>query len=262
MTGPILMEAEGIDFSFLRREVLRGVQFELNAGEVVGLIGPNGTGKSTFMKILAGLLTPRRGAVRISGCAVAGMSAKTLARQVAYLPQFDEVHWPMAVEKVVALGRIPYLDPWKEMGASDRQAVWEAMEETGTDALAGRPINELAGGERRLVCLARVLAGNPSVILADEPAGGLDPNHQLQVMELLRKTAAGGKGILTVLHDLSLAARFCDRIYLMNCGTIMASGCAREVLTPEKIRENYRVDAVFGTQGKEFYVVPWKRQKD
>jgi iron complex transport system ATP-binding protein len=255
------MEAEGVDFSFLRREVLRGIHFKLNAGEVVGLIGPNGTGKSTFMKILAGLLKPRKGAVRIAGVPAAGVSAKALARQVAYLPQFDEIHWSITVEKVVALGRIPYLDPWAEMGEEDRQAVCKAMEETGTDILAGRRINELAGGEKRLVCLARVLAGNPSVILADEPAGGLDPNHQLQVMELLRENAARGRGILAVLHDLSLAARFCDRIYLMNRGTIVAGGDAGEVLTPEKIRENYRVDAVFGTQGDEFYVVPWKREK-
>jgi len=182
------------------------------------------------------------------------------AREVAYLPQGREVHWPLSVRRLVELGRIPHLMPWQEPGEDDEKAVEDAMRDTDIFHLADRPVDHLAGGERSLALLARSLATKPSILLADEPVQGLDPSHSLQVMELFRKIARGGCGILAVLHDLTLAARFCDRLILLHRGGMIAQGGAEAVLSPENLARTYGIEAKYGE--KEFYVVPWKTVND
>ncbi len=254
-----LIEAREIGFSFDGHTVLDRVHLDLSQGETVGLIGPNGAGKSTLIRIMTGLLKRRSGRLTVLEKPFDEISPRYLSREVAYLPQSQEIHWPLAAEKIVALGRTPFISPWQKLRDEDEVAVQTAMEETDTLRFVGRPIDQLAGGERRLVMIARVLATNPQVILADEPVAGLDPTHQIQVMELLRGLSSKGRGTVVVLHDLTLAARFCDRIYLMHEGKMMADGRPMDVLSPANLRKSYRIDAKYGHHDKDFYVVPWKR---
>ena len=253
-----LLRAEGLRVSRDGISVLEHVSFSLGAGEIVGLVGPNGAGKTTILKILSGALNPQAGRVEVLGKPARELSSQALARQLGYLPQEAEVHWPLAVERVVALGRVPHLMPWEDLKSSDEKIIEDAMRATDTFHLKGRRIDHLAGGEKALVMIARLLAGEPEILLADEPVQGLDPSHALQVMELLRGVAAGGRGVLVVLHDLALASRFCDRILLLYEGTIAASGTPKEVFSPEHLKASYHIEAKYGN-GDGFYVVPWKR---
>lgn len=253
-----LISAEGLKASLDGMPVLEDASFSLAQGEIVGLVGPNGAGKTTILKLLTGALKPERGDIEILGRPVGKFPSQALARQLGYLPQDAEIHWPMAVERVVALGRVPHLMPWEDLKSSDERIIEDAMRATDTLHLRERRVDHLAGGEKALVMIARLLAGEPKILLADEPVQGLDPSHALQVMALLRGVVKGGRGVLVVLHDLALASRFCDRILLLHQGKILASGKPEEVFSPERLKESYHVEAKYGN-GDGFYVVPWKR---
>lgn len=253
-----LLQAEGLRVSLDGITVLEDVSFALSQGEIVGLVGPNGAGKTTILKIVTGVLKPQKGRVEILGRSAREFSAQALARQLGYLPQEAEVHWPLAAERVVALGRVPHLMPWEDLKDSDEKIIEDAMRATDIFHLKGRRIDHLAGGEKALVMIARLLAGEPKILLADEPVQGLDPSHALQVMELLRGVVKSGRGVLVVLHDLALASRFCDRILLLHQGKIAASGRPEEVFLPENLKASYHIEAKYGDEGG-FYVVPWKR---
>ena len=248
-----LIEARKICMRFDGVEVLQEVDLELRKGEVLGLVGPNGAGKSTLLKTLVGELKPEFGRVTV----MEGKKAP-IARHVAYLPQGQVVYWPLSVKRLVSLGRIPHLMPWEQLGPEDEKAIAQAMEDTDVAHLQDRLVDHLAGGERNLVLLARALATRPTVLLADEPVQGLDPSHGLQVMELLGRFADAERGVIVVLHDLTLAARFCHRLVLLHQGKVLASGKPEEVLVPENLRKSYHIKAKYGTAG-EFYVVPWKK---
>ncbi len=248
-----LIEAKKISVSFGDVPILQDVDLELRKGEVLGLIGPNGAGKSTLLKVLIGEVTPESGSVRI----LDGKKSP-LAKKVAYLPQGQVIHWPLSVKRLVSLGRIPHLMPWEPLGPEDEKAIARAMEDTDVTRLKDRFVDHLAGGERNLVLLARALATQPSVLLADEPVQGLDPAHGLQVMELLSRFVDHERGAIVVLHDLTLAARFCHRLVLLDQGKVLASGKPEEVLSPENLKKSYHVEAKYGT-GDEFYIVPWRK---
>lgn len=248
-----LIEAQKIRVRFDGPQILQDVDLELRKGEILGLIGPNGAGKSTLLKVLIGEITPESGNVRI----LDGKKDQ-VAKKVAYLPQGQVIHWPLSVKRLVSLGRIPHLMPWEPLGPEDEKAIIRAMEDTDVTHLADRFVDHLAGGERNLVLLARALATQPSVLLADEPVQGLDPAHGLQVMELLSRFADSERGAIVVLHDLTLAARFCHRLVLLNQGKVLASGKPEEVLTPENLKASYHIEAKYGT-GDDFFIVPWKK---
>ena len=248
-----LIEAQKIHVSFDGPEVLQDVDLELRKGEVLGLIGPNGAGKSTLLKVLIGEITPKFGNVRILDG-----KKEQIAKQVAYLPQGQVIHWPLSVKRLVSLGRIPHLMPWEQLGSEDEKAIAQAMKDTDVAHLKDRFVDHLAGGERNLVLLARALATQPSVLLADEPVQGLDPAHGLQVMELLSRFVNHERGAIVVLHDLTLAARFCHRLVLLHQGKVLASGRPEEVLAPENLKKSYHIEAKYGT-GDAFYIVPWKK---
>ena len=202
--------------------MLEALSVSVDGGEVVGLLGANGAGKTTLLRALNGLLRPERGMSLVDGIELGKHSRRTLARHVAYLPQGAECHWHLEVEQVVALGRLPHRRPWAPMSRSDWQAVERAMAYTDVTQFSGRRVSSLSTGERSRVLIARALAGEPRIVLADEPVAGLDPSHQLEIMSLLGRLASSGTAVVVVLHDLTLAARYCTRLLLLHGGGIHA----------------------------------------
>jgi iron complex transport system ATP-binding protein len=222
------------------RTIVSSAALTLNAGELTVLAGPNGAGKTTLARAMAGLISCN-GDITFEGAALATMPARQRARALAYLPQGHEFHWPMSVEHIVALGREPHADPFSQASATDRAAIADAMEATAVTDMAERIVTTLSGGERARVALARALATEASVLIADEPIASLDQRHQLIVMELLRDIAHGGAAVLAIIHDLTLATRFADRVALMNEGEIVANDSPRQALTAERIAEIFGV---------------------
>ena len=235
------LRAEGIALDFGGAPVLAGVDAQAAPGEVAGLIGPNGAGKTSLLRVLAHLLPPAAGKVSWNGRPLAELPGPERGRLLGYLAQGAPAHWPLAVEKVVELGRIPHRAWWQSLGDADRAAVARAMAEAQIGHLAGRLVTTLSGGERARTMLARIFATQPKVILADEPVASLDPYHQMRVMELLRRRAAEGAAVMVVLHDLNLAARYCDRLLLLANGGIAASGPPAEVLAGEAVAQAFGV---------------------
>ena len=222
------------------RPVLAGLTARLEPGRVTCVVGPNGAGKSTLMACLAGLRRPDAGGVRLGETAVLAMAARRRARRIGFLPQTPEVAWPLEVETLVGLGRIPYEGG---LGEDGRAAVARAMAMTDVAGLARRTADTLSGGERGRVLIARALAGEPEWLLADEPLTGLDPGHQIDACDLFRRLAhEEGRGVVVTLHDLGLALRVADRVLVLADGGLMADGPAAEALTPEVIRRAYGVE--------------------
>jgi iron complex transport system ATP-binding protein len=236
------LTATGMSVRLARKVIVQDASLTLHAGEFTVLLGPNGAGKTTLIRALAGVL-PADGRVEIGGQPLQALSLRERARRIAYLPQGHVTHWPMDVASVVALGRHPHADAFAAPTTDDRAAVDAALTATGLERLAARSVTSLSGGERARVALARALATQAPVLLADEPTMSLDPRHQLVVMELLVRVARGGTAVLAVLHDLALAARFADRVLMMDGGLLVADGRARDVLTPERIGAVFGVDA-------------------
>ena len=253
-----LLEASGLARTIGGRALVDGVSLAVRPAELVGLIGPNGAGKSTLLAMLAGLDVPDAGTVSLDGEPVRSLPATRRAREIGWLEQGGAVHWPVSVERLVALGRLPHLRPGVRVSAADREAVAEALAATGCTGLAARAVTTLSGGERTRALLARVLAGRPRLILADEPVAALDPAHQLGTMELLREFAREGRGCVAVLHELSLAARWCDRVYLMHAGRVVGEGPPAQVLDERRLREVYGIEAVSG-HDRVPWIVPVRR---
>jgi len=224
------------------KEIVRAASLSLGAGELVALVGPNGAGKTTLMRALAGLI-PAQGAIALGGKPLETLSPRERARAIAYLPQGHIFHWPMSVEEIVMLGRTPHADAFSTTSPEDRVAVTQAMATTETQIFIGRPVTTLSGGEKARVALARALATHAPVLLADEPTAALDPRHQLVVMELLHSAARNGNAILAIMHDLTLAARFADRVLVMHEGRIVAAGAPPDALTPERLAAVFGIEA-------------------
>lgn len=247
---------DGLHASLGRRPVLHGIDAVLESGQLIGVIGPNGAGKSTLVRAILALLAPSAGGVRIDGTDVAAMARTDLARRIAYLPQGQTLHWPLSVERLVALGRLPHLAPFSRIGEADHAAIERALVLADAAPLRDRVATELSGGERARVLLARALAVEAPALIADEPLASLDPGHQLDVMDLLQRQAAGGALTIAVLHDLTLAARYCDRLLLLHQGRLVADGPPAAVLTEERLAEVYGISAWIGSAGPVPLVVP------
>ncbi len=241
MSGP-LFEARDLSVRLGARRIVEQANVSLAAGELVLLVGPNGAGKTTLIKAMAGLI-PADGTIRMAGEDLAAMPARVRARRLAYLPQGHDFSWPLPVAEIVALGRHPHGDPFARISAEDRAAVSRALDATGVMAFADRPVTMLSGGERARVALARVLATQPQVLLADEPTMSLDPRHQFVVMDLLRQVAKDGGAVLAVVHDLALAARYADRVLVLDRGRIVADAPPDIALSRERIAQTFGVAA-------------------
>lgn len=241
MTAPLL-DAKGISVRLGGRTIVDNVDVALAAGEFVVLVGPNGAGKTTMLKALAGLI-PAFGNVEFEGDAASALKARERARRLAYLPQGHSFSWPLPAGEIVALGRYPHADPFSPVSDEDRAAVAHALEITGTRDFAARIVTTLSGGERARVALARVLATEAKVVLADEPTMSLDPRHQFVIMDVLRQAAHRGGAVLAVIHDLALAARYADRVLVFEKGRIVADERPETALSPERIANVFGVEA-------------------
>jgi iron complex transport system ATP-binding protein len=238
------LSASDLVVSLGTRRVLDGISAVFKPGRVTAILGPNGSGKSTLVKTLAGLLDADSGHVRLGARQVARIDPRERARLVGYLPQDPSVHWDLGVRELVALGRLPHRTPFTGPSAEDQAAVQGALEATGTTPLAHRTAHQLSGGERARVLLARVLAGAPRWLLADEPLASLDPVHQLALLDQLRALAAGGMGVVIVLHDLVQAARAADEVLLLKEGHVVAFGPAGEALAHQPLRDAFGVEVM------------------
>ncbi|MGQ2908648.1 MAG: ABC transporter ATP-binding protein [Aliihoeflea sp.] len=236
-----MLTARNLSVSLSGRAILHDVALSLQPGEVVGLLGPNGAGKSTLMRALSGLL-PFSGTVELDDQNLAAMSDRARAREIAFLPQARAIAWPLSVENVVRLGR----SPWRGLGAlspNDLAIVSDAMEAMDIAALADRPVTELSGGEQARVLAARAMAQTTPILLADEPVSGLDPAHQMIMMAAFRRLAGERRAILVSLHDLTLAARWCDWLIVMAEGRIVAEGRPADIMTGERLRQVFGITA-------------------
>jgi iron complex transport system ATP-binding protein len=237
------LEARGLRVKLKARNVLQGLDAVAHPGQLTAIIGPNGAGKTTLLKAFAGLLPPAGGSALIDGRSIAAWEPGALARVLAYLPQERIVHWALTVRAVVALGRLPYRPLGTGESAADASAIDAALAAMDAGHLASRPVLELSGGERARVLVARALAQEPRALLADEPAAGLDPAHQLVLFRHLATLAASGRTVVVALHDLSLAARFCHSVILVHGGRAIAAGAPTDVLTPEHLAAAYGITA-------------------
>ena len=255
------LAAVNVEVQYEARAAVRPTTFALELGGLVALVGPNGAGKSTLLRALASLVA-HRGAVTWRGAVLARLDGRTRARTVAYLPQDPPVHWPLTARELVALGRLPHRAYAAPENAADAAAVTAAMQQTDTLAFAARSVNRLSVGERARVLLARALAVEAPVLLADEPIAMLDPYHQLDVMGALRAyargTGADTRLVVVVLHDLGLAARFCDRVLLMDDGALVGDGPPEAALGSAAIRAHYRVEPFIARHDGEPLIVPWR----
>lgn len=215
---------------------LREVSLHVLPGQIWGLIGPNGSGKSSLLHAMAGLL-PTSGQVKLGDECLDRMAARERARRLGLLPQRSQSAWALSVRDVVSLGRLPWQD-------DDAQAIEVAMQQAGVQAYADMPVNQLSGGQQARVWLARVLAGHPEVLLADEPVASLDLLYQQQIAKTLQAYARQGRAVVVALHDLSLAARYCDQLALMQKGELVAVGPASQVLKPAILSSVYGVDVM------------------
>jgi iron complex transport system ATP-binding protein len=257
MTDVALVTAQGLTVKLAGRLVLRDVSLALSPGRLVALVGPNGAGKTTLLRALAGLV-PSSGVVHVRGDALSSLSLRERARRFAYLPQGHLVHWPLPARDVVALGRYPHgaTDPAR-LTAKDTDAVLRAMQAADVMEFSERRVTELSGGERSRVALARVLAVEAPVILADEPTSSLDPRHQLDVMKTLRAAADKAALVMVVTHDLGLAARFADTVLVLSDGRLVSQGVPAEALSEQVMADVFRISAYRAEFEREAVIVPW-----
>ncbi len=226
------------------RPILQSVSGRLQKGKVTVILGPNGAGKSSLLSCVAGLRTPDSGMILLGDRLLSGLSDQDRARRIGLLPQQADIHWEINVRALVALGRLPHQGRFSKWGgetAADKAAIERAMLQTDCAQFAERKALRLSGGEQARVLLARVLAGEPDWVLADEPLANLDPAHQMDAIACLKNVAANGAGVVLVLHDLTQAARIADHLIIMKQGRIQASGSSGEVLTQDQLAAAFGV---------------------
>lgn len=236
----IVLQVENVQIGY-SQPVLRQLSFAVRAGEMVGILGPNGAGKSTLLKAVRGLLPLQSGQVLLQGRSASHLSAGDFAREAAYLQQQAELVFGYTAREIVMAGRYPYLKWWQQEGTYDEAVVRACMEYTGVWELADRTMQSVSGGQRQRVLLAKVLAQQTPLLFLDEPAAGLDLFYQEEIFRFCRELCAVGKTVLMVVHELSLAARFCTRLLLLGQGRIIADGPVEEVLCEASLQEAYGV---------------------
>ena len=239
MSSPAI-EIKGLTKSYGNVHALNGVDIKINEGEFFGLLGPNGAGKTTLLKVLLGLLEPTSGLVQLNNIPISKVSRKSVASHIGYLAQGSPCHWPLTVEKVVELGYLSRGKARNNDTASKLSLSDQAINKLGLSSLRHRLVPTLSGGERQRVAIARALAQEAQYLLLDEPTAHLDLAYQIEVMDLVANIRIqSGITVLSAMHDLTLAAQYCDRVAILNEGTIHSIGTPWDVLTPDTIYETF-----------------------
>jgi len=241
---PIIYQISGCDYSYRNHPCLSGIDLELEQGKMYGLIGPNGSGKTTLINLLNGSHQPSRGTVHLHGASVHRMQKLDLARRLAFVPQNVALHFEYTVFEVVMMGRHPFITRFGAPSQEDIDLVTDALKTLDIYHLRQRLVTRLSGGERQRVLVARALAQNTGVLLLDEPTASLDVRHAIDIMQALRyRVDTASATVIGAIHDLDLAAAFCDELIVMQNGSIQASGRVETILSPELLQTVFRVHA-------------------
>ena len=236
----IKLEMQNVTLAYGRKVVVRDLTFQIMPGEMLGLVGPNGCGKSTIIKALSRVVTPYSGTVLINGRNISQIPRSELSLLISVVPQIPLLPSAFTAFEIVLMGRNPHLGLFQYEGPKDMDIVWQAMGQTSTQCLAERRISELSGGEIQCVVIARALAQETQAILLDEPTANLDISRQIEILDLVKGLCLGNKlAVVTALHDLNLAAHYCDRLLLINGGGIHAEGTPTEVINTQNLEEVY-----------------------
>ncbi len=237
------LSAAKAKFRYSDQMILDGISLELNSGELLVLLGANGAGKTTFLRLLAQQLKLTSGNIALDGGDISQLSKRKLARQIALMPQYENRSSTLTVGEVVSLGRMPHSGWWAPLSKQDQERIQEALNVTGLTSLKQRSIQELSGGEWRRMTLARAIAQDASVLILDEPTAGLDLKYQYEVLDQVRRLTKQNQLVSVItMHDLNMAAMFADRIAILDKGKLLAIGKAEEVLTSDLIRQAFGVD--------------------
>ncbi|PRD15890.1 Fe(3+) dicitrate ABC transporter ATP-binding protein FecE [Pantoea coffeiphila] len=237
------LSVDGLSAGYTSAPILQNLSLTLPAGKITALLGPNGCGKSTLLRCCSRLLKPRQGRVMLGDDDLSGLSARQLGQRLALLPQQHSVPEGISVRELVGYGRSPWLNLFGRPGPADRQRVQAAIDEVQIGNLAEKQLSTLSGGQRQRAFLAMTLAQNTPLLLLDEPTTWLDINHQVELLLLLRRQQQQGKTVVTVLHDLNQASRYCDHLVLMMAGQVVASGTPEQVMTPELLHRVFSINA-------------------
>lgn len=238
MAEPVI-EARQLRFRYDADWTIDDFSLDIEAGEMLGIIGPNGAGKSTLLRLLSGALPPAVGEIRVRGRPLSAYSRRQIGQTIAVVPQETAIEFPFSVLEVVLMGRSPHLGGFAFEGDRDLEVARTALERSGVREFEHRSIHELSGGERQRVVLARALAQETGILLLDEPAAFLDIRHAVEIYDLLKDLAHEGRSIVTVLHDLNLAALYCDRVVLLKAGRLVQVGSPTAVITYATVTEVY-----------------------
>ena len=242
-SGPHAISAEGLSCEVEAQTLLDGVDLYAGRGRLVGLIGPNGAGKTTLLRAMSGILSYREGSVRLDGEDLESLSSRDVAASLALVPQIAPYTHGFTSIEIVLMGRYPHLGRFQIEGREDDRIARESMRMTDTERFAARTLDTLSGGERQRVFVSRALAQQPRVLLLDEPTSNLDVFHQLKVFDLVRRLVDDGLTAIAAIHDLNMAARYCDRLALLSEGRVLAEGTPEEVLSPDAIERAFGVEA-------------------
>lgn len=251
-----MLKVKDLEVSYGKRQILKNVNLAAREGEVVGIIGPNGSGKTTLLKSMLKYLKPTSGSVFVDGKDTNGLNNREIARNIAVVSQVISVDFEFSVEDIVLMGRTPYIDGMEKK--EDYEIARQAMKKTNTYEFKDRLVTQLSGGELQRVIIARAFAQTPKILLLDEPTSHLDIAHQIEIFNLVKDASRKGMLVIAVIHDLNLAAYYCDRICLLKEGENVATGKPKEVLTPENIKHafNIPVEVSISSSTRSIYVMP------
>jgi iron complex transport system ATP-binding protein len=248
-----MITLSGVRFAYNGFEVIKGITHSFEKGSFTALLGPNGSGKSTLIRLINGILTPQAGTVEVMGRRAGSISAREMAREMAYVPQMQYNTFPATVFDTVLLGRNPYIS-WSP-GKDDRRITAEILVRLGLDDIALKDVNKLSGGQRQQVFIARALAQQPSVILLDEPTANLDLRHQHEILRLLAELAADGITVLVAIHDLNLALKYCGEFLMIDDGQVRAEG-GSDIFSEKLIEDIYGVRIKIIRHDGEMFILP------